>query len=405
MHSVADRPAVQPQQGLGANVSLPPAPISRLVIFLVFVRLGATAFGGPAMIPRIEQTVTERGWLPRQAVRTGIALAQFLPGATVMQVAAFVGYRLRGISGAAVAFVGFVIPASIVMLGLAACYPTLHHSMIGAAVFTGMQAVVAAIIAHAALTFGRRAIGSVGEGAIAAATAAAFLVGLSPALTVVVAAALGALVLPKTRPSTPIDERLNCRAFLFPLVLLGLGLAAASLLFAVDTGLFTLMAAMAKVGLFAFGGAYGSLPLMFHEVVELRHWMDPASFLDGFALSQVTPGPILTMATFIGWNVGGLPGAVIATVAIFFPSFVVLTAAVPVLDRLRGHRLTEPAMRGAAASLVGLLAVMTFRFGSLVPWSVPTVAFAVGAFGLLLARINPLWVILGIGAVAPLILG
>jgi chromate transporter len=143
---------------------------------------------------------------------------------------------------------------------------------------------------------------------------------------------------------------------------------------------------------------------MFHEVVDLRHWMDPASFLDGFALSQITPGPILTMATFIGWNVAGLFGSVIATVAIFFPSFVVLTAAVPVLDRLGGHRLTEPAMRGAAASLVGLLAVMTYRFGALVPWSVPTVAFAGGAFGLLLARTNPLWVILGIGAVAPLFL-
>jgi chromate transporter len=245
----------------------------------------------------------------------------------------------------------------------------------------------------------------VGEGAIAAATAGAFLAGLSPALTVVVAVALGALVLPKIGPSAPIDERLNYRSFRFPLVLLGAGLAAASLLFVADAGLFTLMAAMAKVGLFAFGGAYGSLPLMLHEVVDLRHWMDPASFLDGFALSQVTPGPILTMATFIGWNVAGLSGAVIATVAIFFPSFVVLTAAVPVLDRLRGHRLTEPAMRGAAASLVGLLAVMTYRFGILVPWSVPTVAFAVGAFGLLLARINPLWVILGIGAVAPLILG
>ncbi len=356
------------------------------------------------MIPRIEQVVTERGWLPRQTVRTGIALAQFLPGATVMQVAAFVGFRLRGISGAAVAFVGFAIPASIIMLGLAACYRGLHHSLIGAAVFAGMQAVVAAIIAHATLTFGRRAIGAVGEGAIAVATAAAFLAGLSPALTVVVAAVLGALVLPKTRPLAPIDQRFNRRAFLFPLVLLGSGLIAAWLLCMADEDLFRLATVMAKVGLFAFGGAYGSLPLMFHEVVDLRQWMDPASFLDGFALSQVTPGPILTMATFIGWNVAGLWGAVIATVAIFFPSFVVLTAAVPVLDRLRGHRLTEPAMRGAAASLVGLLAVMTYRFGILVPWSVPTVAFAVGAFGLLQARINPLWVILGIGAVAPLIL-
>ncbi|MDR3531153.1 MAG: chromate efflux transporter [Rhodopila sp.] len=404
MLSVGDRPSEQQQRTTEADGPHDAASVSRLVIFLAFIRLGATAFGGPAMIPRIEQTVTERGWLPRQTVRTGIALAQFLPGATVMQVAGFVGYRLRGISGAAVAFLGFAIPAFIIMLGLAAGYRSLHHSPIGAAVFTGMQAVVAAIIAHATVTFGRRAVGSVGEGAIAAATAAAFLAGLSPALTVVLAAALGALVLPKARPSTRIDERLNRRAFLFPLLLLGSGIVAALLLRSVDAGLFTLAAVMAKVGLFAFGGAYGSLPLMFHEVVDLRHWMDPASFLDGFAFSQVTPGPILTMATFIGWNVAGLLGAVIATVAIFFPSFVVLTAAVPVLDRLRGHRLTQPAMRGAAASLVGLLVVMTYRFGILVPWSVPTAAFAVGAFGLLLAKINPLWVILGIGAIAPLVL-
>ena len=376
------------------------------VLFVGFARLGATSFGGPAMIAQIERFVTERHWLPREVVLSGVAIAQFLPGATAMQLAAFVGYRLRGAPGAAAAFLGFGIHAFLLMLVLSASYQTVRGNPLGASVFTGLQAVVAAIVAHVALTFGRRTLKGVLEGLIATASAASFLTGQSPILIVMVAASTAALLLPKTTPSSAeLGSRpVRGRTFRLPLALLLVGALLMMVQRQFDSRLFDLALVMAKVDLFAFGGAYGSLPLMLHEVVEVRHWLDPSAFFDGIALGQITPGPIVIAATFVGWNVAALPGAMVATAAVFFPSFLILITAMPVVEMIRSHRLAAPATRGTTAAVVGLIAATAVKLIMVLPPSASVIGIGLASLAALIAGLGPLWVVAG-GALAAMLLG
>lgn len=124
---------------------------------------------------------------------------------------------------------------------------------------------------------------------------------------------------------------------------------------------------MAKVDLFAFGGGYGSLPLMFNEVVTIKQWMTSQTFMDGIALGQVTPGPIVITATFVGFLQAGLPGALAATIAIFAPSLIMLTAVVPTFDRFRHNPQFQRAMHGILVSFTGLLLSVALRFGMAIP--------------------------------------
>jgi len=172
-------------------------------------------------------------------------------------------------------------------------------------------------------------------------------------------------------------------------------LAGLAVVFFLDRKLFELAAVMLKVDLFAFGGGFASVPLMLHEVVESRHWLDAPTFLDGIALGQVTPGPIVITATFVGYHIAGFLGALVSTVAIFTPSLVVLVAAVPYADGLRQSPFFRRALQGVLASFVGLLLAVTLRFGANASWGVATGAIGVLAFLSLRFGVDVLWVVPG----------
>jgi chromate transporter len=159
---------------------------------------------------------------------------------------------------------------------------------------------------------------------------------------------------------------------------------------------------MLRIDLFAFGGGFASLPLMFHEVVNAMGWMDGKTFMDGIALGQVTPGPIVITATFVGYLVRGFPGALVATAGIFTPSFVVLVVATPFFDRLKSARYFSSATRGILASFVGLLSNMTIRFAVVVPWDAVKVLFGIAVIVALARKVNILYVVL-IGSVLSII--
>jgi chromate transporter len=182
---------------------------------------------------------------------------------------------------------------------------------------------------------------------------------------------------------------------------LALGLA---ILFFFERRLFELSTLMVKVDLFAFGGGFASVPLMLHEVVGVRHWMDSRTFMDGIALGQVTPGPIVITATFVGYQLAGLPGALAGTVGIFTPSLITLMAAVPYFDRLQQSPVVRRALRGVLASFVGLLLAVALRFGLAVSWSALSASLAVLAFIALRLRVDILWVVLVGGVVSVLLL-
>jgi chromate transporter len=175
-------------------------------------------------------------------------------------------------------------------------------------------------------------------------------------------------------------------------------------LFMFDRRQFDLATLMMKVDIFAFGGGFASVPLMRYEVVELRHWLESKTFMDGIALGQVTPGPIVITATFVGYQIAGLLGAVVGTIAIFTPSFLMVLITVPYFDRLQHSLVFRRALRGVLASFVGLLAAVAVNFGSAVPWSIPAVLIAVAALAALRLKIDILWVVLAGAAISVAVL-
>ncbi len=345
-----------------------PEPPRLLSIFALFFRIGLTAFGGLAMIPVIRAAVVERlRWLRHEEFRLGLSLCQTIPGATVMQLAAYTGLRLHGVSGAFAAYLGFALPAFCLVTGLSAAYFQLRSAAFVGAVFAGLQVVVLALLARAAWDFGRRYANSARSLLMLAAAAGLFLWGLGPALIVAGMAGAGALLFRNTAPQpSGGDHRRLPWGFLARCAAVAAVLLPA--LFLLDRPVFDLVLSMFKIDLVAFGGV-GAFPVMQHEVVHVRAWMPEATFLDGIALGQVTPGPILMTAAFVGYALAGLWGAAAATVAVFTPSFLMLVAAVPFAHRLLASGRFQGALAGALATLGGLLLAMVVMLAMTISWT------------------------------------
>lgn len=381
-----------------------PRPIPPLQIFLAFLRLGFTAFGGPAMVAYIrELVVTKKGWVSEESFADGVALCQSIPGATAMQSSAYAGFRAGGIAGAAAAYVGFGLPAFCLMVTLSAVYIRTQDFQVTTSLFTGLRVIVVVIIANAAINFGRVSLKSYADALLALFVALFLGFGGHPIIAIILAAALALLVYRRAIPDGEKIPEHHHPAFagrvalLFSIGSLCAVTLLAVLLFAVDRRLFDLAIVMAKIDLFAFGGGFAAIPLMLRETVDARHWLDGESFMDGIALGQVTPGPIVITATFVGYNVAGLAGAIAATLGIFTPSFILLIAGIAAIDRLRQSALFRRALRGAIVSFVGLLVAVALRFAIAAPWSVLSVTVALAAFLALRLRVDMLWVVL-IGA-------
>ena len=378
-------------------------------LFAAFLRLGLTAFGGPAMVAYIRDLGVEKNhWLSEKSFRHGVAVCQSIPGATAMQAAAYVGLRAGGAPGALAAYVGFALPAFFLMIIMAACYGRVHDLAAVVSAFQGLQVIVVALVANATLNFGRASIKRWQDGTLALAAAAFLIAGGSPVLAII-ASALLALPLYRRMRGRPPEQTAGPRphpltALAPPLFMVAALLAGLLVLFFLDRQLFSLAILMLKVDLFAFGGGYGSVPLMLHEVVSVHQWLDSKTFMDGIALGQVTPGPIVITATFVGYLLASLPGALVGTVAIFTPSLVILLLTVPYFDRLQGNPLFQRALRGALVSFVGLLLAVTVQFSLALPWHPGQVIIAALAFLAFRLKVDILWVVLAGAGLAALIL-
>jgi chromate transporter len=425
-------------------------------LFAAFLRLGATAFGGPAMVAYIRQMAVDRkGWLNARAFDDGVALCQAVPGATAMQTAAYVGLRVRGVIGAATAFVGFGLPAFVLMLALSAVYARTHNLPGVISAFSGLQAIVVAIVANAAVSFGLTTLKHWQQVLITGLAVAMYCMSINPCLVVTSTALLGfwlleaetssapSLRLPdaskpsesagapspalkgtlspfegerdRERGPTSIPRSSPIRAHGSEVLRLGidntmpattkpvmaiLGAAAVLLavLFVAHRQLYELAVMMLRIDLFAFGGGFASVPLLFTEVVTVRQWLDGPALLDGIVLGQVTPGPIVITATFVGYLLQGLVGAIVATLGVFLPSFLIVVVTAPHFDRLRNLPAFTKLIGGALCSFPGLLLVVAIHFAQSVRWDVPHLALAFAAFAALRLGVNILWVVtLGTG--------
>jgi chromate transporter len=363
--------------------------------------LGITAFGGPSMIAYIRKMAVEKKrWLDAETFSDGVALCQMIPGATAMQTAAYVGLKTQGVIGAGASFIGFGLPAFLLMMTFASLYTNNHNLPIVVSAFSGLQAIIVAIIANAALSFGKNTLKDWKAFAIAGVAAALFGLNVNPIFVILLAAVMGlVLIKPKqTNPNHPASSLQN-PTYTKPLLLILLFSAIGFLLlFIFNRTLFNLSILMFRIDLFAFGGGFASVPLMFHEIVEVRNWMDSQTFMNGIVLGQVTPGPIVITATFIGSMLGGVFGGVIATLGIFLPSFTLVVAVSPYFDRLRTSPYFNKIIGGVLCSFVGLLLTVTFRFAMNVHWDLSHLLLASIALVALLLKVDILWVVV-IGAI------
>ena len=386
---------MNPASGVGGSPSL-------LLLFASFLRMGITAFGGPAMIAYIRKRVVgEKKWLDPESFQDGVALCQAIPGATVMQMAAYIGLKLRGVRGAIIAFLGFGLPAFILMTALSMAYSRTHSLPVVTSIFNGLQAVIVAVMANATVAFGKTSLTHWKDGIIVFVAAGLFGFTANPVFIVALSALLGMLLnggpAAARKSAHPGAMKPTTQPLLIFILIFGAGFV---LLFALREELFQLALLMSKVDLLAFGGAFGSVPLMFHEIVEARGWMDAPTFLNGIVLGQFTPGPIVITATFVGYLLYGIPGALVATLAVFSPSFIILIGVAPWFERLRSSPGFTRAIGGILCSFVGLLFSVTIRFALNIHWGWPHMVVAAAAFLALLFKVDLLWVILAGAAVS-----
>ncbi|MGD9609630.1 MAG: chromate efflux transporter [Desulfovibrionaceae bacterium] len=347
------------------------APPGVGTIFWVFFRFGLTGFGGPAMIAVIRDlTVRRHAWVTAATFQDGLVLSQSIPGATAMQCAAYVGLACRGVPGALAAYVGMGLPAFFLMLGLSVFYAKTQSIAWMIALMHGLAVVVVGLIAHATWEFAQVSAREIRGLAVAVGSAVALGADINPFLVIVGAAAVGLILF---RHLTPQQAPVRLGDALRRGVTRMLPLLAALCLVLLATWLtnrelFALARLMLGINCVSFSGGFAALPLMYHQIVDVAGQMSGRMFMDGIALGQITPGPISITATFLGYMLFGYTGSVVATVAMFSPSFLILITVAPAFAALKGSRLFYRASLGIAASFVGLLAFVTGKFALDIGW-------------------------------------
>jgi chromate transporter len=374
-------------------------------LFTSFLRMGTTAFGGPAMIAYLRNMVVDRKqWLDSESFEDGVALCQTIPGATVMQMAAYIGLKVRGVRGSMISYIGMILPAFLLMLVLSFIYERMHALPAVVSAFSGLQAAIVAVMANATVAFGKSSLKNKRSLLIALVAAGLFGLKANPVLILLLAALMGMLLTSRKPAGQKARQSGRMPRTTIP-VLLFLFISAVGymLLFLFRNELFHLAVLMSKIDLMAFGGGFASVPLLFHEIVEVRSWMAGPAFLNGIVLGQFTPGPIVITATFVGYLLDGFSGALTATLAIFLPSFLILIGIAPWFDRVRSSLWFTRAIGGILCSFVGLLLTVTIRFGLNVQWDWRHGILAAAAFVALFFKIDILWVVLAGTVISPFV--
>ena len=372
--------------------------------------IGLTGYGGPAIVGHMKRVFVERKkWITEQEFITGLSLSQLLPSATGANTIEFLGYRIRGSLGAIVAPVCFILPALILMTILSAIYFRYGQVPLGQALFTGLGAVVIALIISAAVSLGRSAIKDVWAAVVAVVGLALVeLLHQSIPMVVVVSAIAGFLIYrgkitPEEEPQNGSDADDMPRIFW---LWLGIAILAVTAVLVLTRGyrVTELLTSILHVGAFTFGGGFMSIPIFQHQAVDIHHWLTTRQFLDGIALGQITPGPVLITAVFIGYKVLGVWGALLAGLTIFSPGALGMFVVAHQHEKVSHLVWLQAMVKGIVAGFMGVLVSVIIRLGahSLTDWKTVTLAVA-ALVALLVAKLDPLWVIIA-GAAVSLVL-
>jgi chromate transporter len=357
----------------------------------LFLRLGFTAFGGPAAHVALmrDELVRRRGWLSDGEFLDLLGASNLIPGPTSTELALHLGHRRAGPAGFLVAGLAFIGPAVAIVALAAWAYVELGARPEALALLAGVGPAVVAIVAHAAVGLIRSAVRDRLTAAIAVGAVVAAVAGV-PEIWVLLAA--GAVALGARRAG-------DLRGLAAGVAMAGEGIGVAVGAAAVGASPLALLAVFAKIGTILFGSGYLLVALLRSELVEGLGWITERQLLDAVAVGQLTPGPVTTAATFVGWLVAGPIGAAAATIGIFLPAFAAVALSIPILPRLRRSPAARAFLDGVNAAAVALIGLVAVQLGRAAIVDLPTAAIALGAFGVLVGgRVGSGWIVLGGGA-------
>jgi chromate transporter len=333
-----------------------------------------------------EEIVTRRGWLSDGEFVDLISAANMIPGPNSTEVAIHVGHRVAGWRGLMVAGVCFILPAALLVTGLGWAYSLYGRLPAALAVFQGIQPVVIAVVVQALWKLGQTCVHS------------RFLVGVGCLATVLLACGVHELAVLFGAGFLVLAVRLPRRAVPPALVFAPVASVGGAAPFGYDVLFFTFV----KIGSVLFGSGYVLLAFLRADFVERTGWLTEQQLLDAVAVGQVTPGPVFTTATFIGYLLGGPTGAVVATVGIFLPAFFFVALSVPILPRLQGSPAARAFLDGVNVASLALMAVVTWQLARTAVVDLLTATLALASAGLLLGgKVNSAWLVLA-GAVVGL---
>lgn len=357
----------------------------------LFLKLGTIAFGGPAAhIAMMEnEIVRRRNWMTHDEFLDLLGATNLIPGPNSTEMAIHIGHRQRGWPGLLVAGTCFILPAALIVTAFAWAYVTYGSLPQVAGVLYGVKPVIIAVVLDALWSLGRAAIKTVFLGAIVVAGVILTFLGIHELLVLLGAGVItgfGRLILRQIRSGR------NAFVLKSPIALLLQVSGAATTQF----GLWPLFLFFLKVGAVLYGSGYVLLAFIRADLVERWHWLTETQLLDAIAVGQVTPGPVFTTATFIGYVLAGTKGAIVSTVGIFLPAFVFVALSGPLVPRIRKSATAGAFLDGVNAAALALMLVVTYQLARAAVVDLPTIGLAlVSAILLLVFRVNSAWLILG----------
>jgi len=374
----------------GNSSAAPKVSLGRLL--LIFLKIGSIGFGGGMAIISIMESelVRKRRLLSLEEFLHGVGFGQIL-GSFAVNLSLFVGYRLFGVLGGILSAAVFLLPSLALVIALSDLYFRFHAIPALQGAVAGLSPVVIALIVEAGWSIGSRVLRSPLAVALAV---MAFAAGVLKVNTLWVLLGAGAVALITIRSHTdPPEETREKETTPLAMAALVPALAAGS-------SLGTLAATFLKVGLVFFGGGFVLVPVLHHRLVTDLHWLSAREFIDGVAISNLTPGPIAVLATFAGYHLAGIPGALVATVALLAPAVVLMLAITRQYERLRHDHRAQRLLSGLNPAITGLILSTAILLGGGVLTSWQRWLFGAACF-LILRRLRwPPVILLGIGASA-----
>ena len=358
------------------------------------LKLGFTAFGGPAAHIAMlhEEVVVRRKWLGEQRFLDLLGATNLIPGPNSTEMVIHVGHLRAGYAGLVAAGVCFILPAATIVLALAWLYTQYGTTPAAGWLLYGIKPVIIAVIFQALWGLGRKALKGPFLAATGAAVFALYLAGFDELLLLV---AGGLLVVVVQYGRRRFRDGPGAAALLFPWLPLT---ATSALLQNVPVTLSRLFFLFLKIGAVLYGSGYVLLAFLRNDLVVNLGWLTDQQLLDAVAIGQFTPGPVFTTATFVGFVVGGWPGAALATIGIFLPSFLFVAAISPLVPRLRDSALLASMLDGVNVAALGLMAAVTWELGRAAVFDWLTALLALVAAVLLFRfKINSAWLVLGGG--------